>query len=309
MTDVTPTSPHLDDEALVALLDSEASGAEARAGSDHLGVCAPCRERRDELAAASELLASPVEPLPADMADALVLRALAGATDGGADADRTGASPAAVPLAAVSSPRATLRARSGRLWSEPLLRAAAAIVVVAGLGAGAYVATRSIGSGQSSQDRAAAEQPPAHGSASGAGGGPAPILEFRPVGPGTPASCQPVWAPDPNAGVSLPDEIDRAGSTHGCLALDPALVTVRGPAPAAISGPTGLSGPDTLTVELPANVSRRLPPGEKRIVAVADGAVIGEVTSVRPEPGGKVVVVIASIDPAVAEYLYGVLQV
>jgi hypothetical protein len=307
MTEYSPAAHHLGDEALVALLDGEALETERRADGTHLHECESCRARRDELAGAAALVAYPVEPLAEDSKNDLVLRALLAATAGGGP-HGTG-QPEAAQVVALSPRRKSRK--------PPGIRVAASLVIVAGLAAGAWMASRHAGGLLGSNGPAMpGMQGPEHAVTQ------APILELRPVISAAPASCASVTAPDPGKPATLPDATYSPSDRQACLSLGPSLATLTAPAPTSIGGPAGLSGPDTLTVHFPAQAARQLMglkvtatkgtggavlPDGQRLVAIGDGAVIGVVESVRSGQGASEVVVVEQVSPAVAEYLEGLL--
>ena len=109
------TTPHLDDEALSAAFDGEATAAERA----HLSTCPACRARLESLAPVARAVGQPVPPPPPEDIDRAVARAVqaaAGAARGGADIPGTPAR------------------RRGR-WLAPAAGVAAAVLIVAGVAA------------------------------------------------------------------------------------------------------------------------------------------------------------------------------
>jgi hypothetical protein len=322
MTDLTPAGPHLDDETLVALLDGELTGSEHEDGALHLDGCETCWQRRDELAGAAAVVATPVEPLAEDLRNALVFRAIVAARD---DDDGT----STPDDESQARPQATIVPLQGRrkMWREPMMRAAAAIIVVAAVGAGAWEVARTSGGGapvaglSANAHSAAGSQSPTGATTTPTARRAVPLLEFRPATAGSTASCPSQSAPDPRTATAMPDAIESAQDHRTCLSLGPAFSTLTTTAPTTISGPGGLAGPDTLTISLPVEASDLAPHlvgggksgtvtalGGSRVIAVGDGAAIGVVTSVKTLAGGSEVVVVSDIDPAVAEYLNGLVN-
>ncbi len=308
MTEITPVTPHLDDEAIVALLDGETAGDERQDGEGHLELCADCRARRDELAGASALVATPVEPLADDLKNAMVFRAIMAGT-----AEETEPAPGA-GQAAATAPVVPMKPR--RKAFSGYGSAAAALVIVVGVGLGLWTARALLGS------NGPAVSAPGTRVAS-----PAlapPILELRAVAPGTPSSCPSVASPDPAKAMALPYVTDSPARTQTCVSVGPSLLTMYRSAPTTISGPPGLTGPDSLSITLDTAMSGTLRslqlvtshgsgsgmtlPGGAALVAVGDGAVIGVVAGVKSGPGGQEVVEVTEISPAVAEYLDTVLN-
>jgi hypothetical protein len=129
--------PHLDDEALSAALDGEATAAE----QDHLATCAHCRARCDDLAAVARIVAGPVAGPRPDVVEAAVRRALEESDRAASNAAASGgAGPATGPpfepaLAPVSVPPSRLGAsRPAPRWLLPVAGIAAAVVIVGLLG-------------------------------------------------------------------------------------------------------------------------------------------------------------------------------
>lgn len=109
------TEPHLDDEAISAVLDGEGTADEAT----HVSSCAECSARLATLREASALVGGPVEPLDAARRDAAIAAAIA-------------ASPADV---------VSLAARRRRRQQVPAWLGAAAAVIVAVVAIGALART------------------------------------------------------------------------------------------------------------------------------------------------------------------------
>ncbi|HVM07644.1 MAG TPA: hypothetical protein VM345_04200 [Acidimicrobiales bacterium] len=110
---MTRPAPHLDDDALNAIIDGEPAGENAGA---HVDGCASCAARLDALRAAAAFVATPVAPLSAAISDDLIAGALA-ALDGRADV---------VPIDASR--------RRQRMWMSPRVLSAVAAVAAVLLG-------------------------------------------------------------------------------------------------------------------------------------------------------------------------------
>ena len=151
------SAPHLDLDRLADLLAGEGSDADVA----HVGACAGCAGRLDELSVAevevaAALAALPAPELPPDLAERLTAAlaaepALAPTTPGWAAAPT--ADPAPSEGSRTVTPFPTAGARRERRWLAPLGAAAALVLVVGGLG-GAIVAGGG-GGGDDSADTAA----------------------------------------------------------------------------------------------------------------------------------------------------------
>ena len=86
------TDTHLDDEALSAALDGEATAAE----ESHLVSCPACRQRIDVLRGIALAVGGPVPPRPAAAVDAAVGAALGAALDAPLGAGEAVAGPAII---------------------------------------------------------------------------------------------------------------------------------------------------------------------------------------------------------------------
>jgi hypothetical protein len=314
MTD-EPGTPgdHLDDELLVALIDGEATDEERSAAEEHLHGCSSCRERRDLLAGTVAVVAVPVVPLPEEVVSEQVRQAIAGAAAAEVATSETtevleqphfAGQPTVTPISAARESRGRQRRRL-----RAQANVAAAVAVVAVIGLGAFVGELVIHAGGSGSPSAAGT------TNTTVNPGTAPtslVLQLREVVAPAAASCGTTSDPDPSAGVSIADAVDL--KPHGnCVLLGPALAVVRGPVRAVESGPGGLSGPDTVTLYLPAaslGALRKLDlaSGEE-LLAVFDGAAVGRVTSARvPAGSATITVVVADLDPAVADYMESTLS-
>lgn len=123
---------HVTRAHLMAYLDDELGGAEARRTADHLEACEGCRATLDELRDRSELFGRAVSALdvPAPERDAAAVREAAGTAGGGdragAGADEAGAG----PVAARTSLRAPTRWATALKAASLLLFAATAAAAV-----------------------------------------------------------------------------------------------------------------------------------------------------------------------------------
>jgi hypothetical protein len=142
---MNPTSDHLDDEILSALLDGDADGAGLDAAA-HLRACDRCAGRQAELAGArAALAAAPVEPL-----DELTRRRLVAAALTAAEPAPAGEAPAAVTP-------------NGSRWARrhPALIGSAAAVLLAVLVGVPFV----VGNGGPGRDQTLTAQAPLQSSA------------------------------------------------------------------------------------------------------------------------------------------------
>lgn len=148
-TSPPPEQPHLDDEAVSAALDGQATASDRL----HLAGCERCSARRDALEAARAAIAAPVETLDEAARRMLLSRALEGAV--------------------VVSP-ATSMSHSRRRWFErpAMAGAAAAAVLVALVAVGSMVGGDGGGTDESASRSAApaAEGPESLAQDSAAGG-------------------------------------------------------------------------------------------------------------------------------------------
>jgi hypothetical protein len=205
---MNPTSDHLDDEILSALLDGDADGAGLDAAA-HLRACDRCAGRQAELAGArAALAAAPVEPL-----DELTRRRLVAAALTAAEPAPAGEAPAAVtPI--------------GSRWARrhPAFIGSAAAVVLALLVGVPFV----IDNGGSGRDQTLTAQAPLQDSAGSFLGDLGDLsdrdrLRLRLSGAAgdTYAAAPAEAGPSPAAGAPTPAPLAGAAPGSGSLAGTP----------------------------------------------------------------------------------------
>jgi hypothetical protein len=228
---MNPTSDHLDDEILSALLDGDADGAGPDAAA-HLRACDRCAGRQAELAGArAALVAAPVAPL-----DELTRRRLVAAALAAGEAPPAGEAPAAVTPTGPS-----------RVRRHPALIGSAAAVVLAVLVGVPFV----VDNGGSGRDRTLTAQAPLQDSAGSFIGDLGDLsdrerlrLRLSGVAGDTYAAAPAEAGPSPAAGAATPAPMAGAAPGSGGLAGTPndAVVPTTQAPPAA--GRTTKAGPE-----------------------------------------------------------------
>ncbi|MDQ6616185.1 MAG: zf-HC2 domain-containing protein [Actinomycetota bacterium] len=133
------TIPHLDQEALSAALDGQATAADRA----HLDTCPQCREDMAALATVARAVAGPVPPRPQREVDAAIERAVASwspvapveslaSDDGGAEPVNWGRPTPSRPAGAPPH-RPARQGRGSHRWLETAAGLAAAVIVVGGV--------------------------------------------------------------------------------------------------------------------------------------------------------------------------------
>ena len=125
------TTSHLDDEALSAAFDGEATASEQA----HLSSCTVCQARLESLAAVARAVGAPVAQRPPGMVDDAIERAVHAAPESESESSRPETSSLASPIPiGVGRGRSTdqRRGRSPR-WLGAAAGIAAAVIVVGGV--------------------------------------------------------------------------------------------------------------------------------------------------------------------------------
>jgi hypothetical protein len=224
---MNPTSDHLDDEILSALLDGDADAAGLDAAA-HLRACDRCAGRQAELAGArAALAAAPMEPL-----DELTRRRLVAAALAAAEATPAGEAPAA----------ATPIGRSRWARRHPALIGSAAAVMLALLVGVPFV----VGDGQSGRDQTLTAQAPLQYSAGSFLGDLGDLsdrdrlrLRLSGAAPSETYAAAPAEAgPSPAAGAPTPAPVVGASPGSGGAASTPKGVVASTTMPPAAAGRT-----------------------------------------------------------------------
>jgi hypothetical protein len=277
--------PHLEDEALSALIDDEDTGDDVEAVRRHLASCELCSSTMRGLEGAARAVRSPVEAPPALMRDYAVARALAAA-------DHRSNPTAQESLAPIPIAR---RQRSAHLGGI-----AAAIVAVATLTVGGVILTSS-GNGSpssagSAHSKSASLLPAASPSGAAAPGSPS-ALQLRPIIGSSGTGCASPNAravPAPGQSTDLSNEAARpvAGAEAGCVQLGPALLTLAPPLAGVHEVIDAAAGYGSIVVDVSPSAVAPLTRWQNAnvfgsIAAVAGDAVIGYVGAAGEGPTGK----------------------
>jgi hypothetical protein len=257
------TDLHLDDEALSAALDGEATAAE----ESHLVSCPACRQRIDVLRSIALAVGGPVPPRPATAVDAAVGAALDAVLDGGEAIEAT--HPAGPTGTINLLDMADRRAARQRRASRTLSFAAVGVIV---LGAAALIAALALPGRGSSSAKTAARTASAAPTSDGQGTQGASSAGAQAYGGGLPPKATGA-APLPQLaqgaqsatiyGTSLGDQADAATVAR---LVDSQLAGQV----ASASGPAGGSGPSSPNA---ASTTVASP------TAAAPGAVVGTARS------------------------------